>query len=168
MNSTSIRTPRLTIVLYEPEGVLAWVATLPQETQREFPEQWLQQIRAARPGDFWQLAFDVRLHDGHSVGGCTFKGPPDHEGVVELGYGIDETHRNRGYATEVVKAIVEFAAGKPGVRTVRAHTKLDNVASQRVLDKCGFVMLGKIEDLEDGTVRRWELDVRSHKSSQTA
>jgi RimJ/RimL family protein N-acetyltransferase len=90
------------------------------------------------------------------VGGCAFKGPPDGDGVVELAYGIDETHRGRGYATEAAGALAEFAFASGLVRVVRAHTRGENDASARVLSKCGFTRVGDVIDPEDGQVVRWE------------
>jgi RimJ/RimL family protein N-acetyltransferase len=51
---------------------------------------------------------------------------------------------------------VQFAFASGQVRIVRAHTKPDNPASERVLAKCGFRRVGEVIDPEDGLVRRWE------------
>ena len=90
-------------------------------------------------GDYWSLSFTaVERASGSDVGGCAFKGPPDGDCVIELAYGIDPSHRGRGYATEAVAALTEFARASGQVRVVRAHTKPDGAASMRVLAKCGF------------------------------
>jgi RimJ/RimL family protein N-acetyltransferase len=46
--------------------------------------------------------------------------------------------RNRGYATEAAKALVEWAFEQPGVKRITAHCDQDNVASHRVVEKAGF------------------------------
>ena len=89
-------------------------------------------------------------------GGCAFKGPPDRDGVVELAYGIDEPHRGRGFATEAAGALAGFAFASGLVRVVRAHTRIENDASARVLSRCGFIRVGEVVDPEDGPVVRWE------------
>jgi ribosomal-protein-alanine N-acetyltransferase len=156
MTSLEIRTPRLILVLQTPEQALAWVDSLPAEVRAEVSEVWIDRVRRTEPGDYWSLGFDLRLHDGPSIGGCAFKGPPDSEGAVELGYGIDPDRQGQGYATEAVEALVAFASSKHNVSKVRAHTKPENTASQRVLIKCGFERLGMVEEPEDGLVERWE------------
>jgi RimJ/RimL family protein N-acetyltransferase len=76
--------------------------------------------------------------------------------MVELAYGIDPPHRGCGIATEVAGALTEFAFTDGRVTIVRGHTKPDNVASARVLEKCGFRKVGEVIDPEDGLVVRWE------------
>jgi ribosomal-protein-alanine N-acetyltransferase len=85
----------------------------------------------------WYGVWKIDRKNGTRVGDLSFKGfPPD--GGVEIGYGILEAHRNRGYATEAVKAAVAWALDQPGVTRVEAETEPDNAASRRVLEKCGF------------------------------
>lgn len=93
-----------------------------------------------------------------TVGSYAFKGPPDAAGVVEVAYGTDPAHRGRGFATESAEALTRFAFASGLVRLVRAHTKPENAASMRVLDKCGFRLIGEVMDPEDGLVYRWERD----------
>jgi RimJ/RimL family protein N-acetyltransferase len=52
--------------------------------------------------------------------------------------------------------LVAFAFGSGLVRVIRAHTKPAHVASERVLEKCGFNRIGLVNDPEDGRVWRWE------------
>jgi len=167
MSRLEIRSPRLILLLQTPAEALAWVDSLPPEVRAEVSEVWIARVRGTEPGDYWSLGFDLRLHDGRSVGGCAFKGPPDAEGAVELGYGIDPDQQGQGYATEAVEALVAFASSKANVRKVRAHTKPENTASQRVLTKCGFERLGMVEEPEDGLVERWERPVRSGESTRS-
>ncbi|MDR1437065.1 MAG: GNAT family N-acetyltransferase [Candidatus Symbiothrix sp.] len=72
------------------------------------------------------------------MGRACFKGEPDENHQVEIGYGTDEKFRNRGYMTEAVKAMCEWAFSQPGVEAVIAETAPDNQASHRVLEKCGL------------------------------
>lgn len=75
--------------------------------------------------------------DGLAVGGIGFFGPPGEDGAVELGYGLVAAARGRGVATEALRAAVVLARAN-GATEVKADTALDNLASQRVLDKAGF------------------------------
>jgi ribosomal-protein-alanine N-acetyltransferase len=68
-----------------------------------------------------------------------FKGVPDSEGEVEIGYGIDPVYQNRGYVTEAVRAMIAWAFREPGCKAVIApHTSKLNHASNRVLEKIGM------------------------------
>lgn len=90
--------------------------------------------------------------DGIAIGGIGFKGPP-HNGVVEVGYGLVPSARLNGYATEALRAIVDLAAALD-VTAVRADTDLDNIASQRVLEKAGFRPIR-----EDREAKYFEIDL---------
>ena len=157
MEKIVIPTANLDLVLQTPDEVLAWVASLPPEVRAEVSPDWIARVRVTPIGDPWALSFAVvERASGSAVGGCTFKGPPDADGMVELAYGIDEPHRGRGFATEAARALTKFAFTSGAPRLVRAHTKRDNEASTRVLIKCGFNLVGEVVDPEDGLVCRWE------------
>jgi [ribosomal protein S5]-alanine N-acetyltransferase len=62
---------------------------------------------------------------------------------VEIGYEIAEARQGRGLATAAAKAMVDEAFGDAGVSTVIAHTLAERNASNRVLEKAGFVYDGE-------------------------
>lgn len=55
-----------------------------------------------------------------------------------LGYWIAKRVWGRGYATESVRALADFAFRQVGVRAISADVVRDNPASMRVLEKVGF------------------------------
>lgn len=73
------------------------------------------------------------------IGGGGFKGPPDAAGTIEIGYSIVEEYYGRGLATEAVRATIAWAFGDPRVQRIIAETAPELRASQRVLEKNGFV-----------------------------
>jgi len=152
-----LTTPRLRLILDTPEEVLARIALLSPSDRAEVSDEWLARIRAMSTADPWTHSFSAMDPvNGAVIGGCAFKGPPDREGVVEVAYWIDPVHQRRGYATEASQALIAFAFGSGLVRVIRAHTKPGNIASERVLAKCGFEWLGEVIDPEDGPVSRWQ------------
>ena len=62
-------------------------------------------------------------------------------GEPELGYWIAAEHQGHGYATEAARAVLDRAFTQLGVEKVSANAAVDNVASQRVLEKLGFTYL---------------------------
>jgi ribosomal-protein-alanine N-acetyltransferase len=80
------------------------------------------------------------------VGAGGFKGPPDAEGVVELGYSIVPERHRRGYATEAVRGMLTFAFSSPQVATVIGQTLTSLPASIGVLEKAGFAFVGAGDD----------------------
>jgi len=119
--------------------------------------KWIEKLRAAQGSDPWEFGYTV-VHVAlqRAIGGVSFKGAPDTDGLVEIAYGIDEPFQGHGYATEAAAALVDFAFADPRVRVVCAHTRREAVASPRVLEKCGFTHVGEVVDPEDGLVWRFE------------
>lgn len=66
-----------------------------------------------------------------------FKGHPDAAGKTEVGYGIAEAYQNRGYMTEALRALSDWAFQNPDCRVLTA-TRVVNPASARVLAKLGW------------------------------
>ena len=95
------------------------------------PEQWE-----------WYAIWMIELKDGTHIGELCFKGL-DSDGIVEIGYGITEKYQEHGYATEAVKAISAWAFQEPKVTAIEAEIEDKNIASKKVLEKCGFVFTGK-------------------------
>ena len=75
--------------------------------------------------------------DSIGVGLIGFKGEPDRQGEVEIGYGIVPAQRNRGYTTEATRALIAWAFQDPAYRAVVADSAMDNLASSRLLTKVG-------------------------------
>jgi len=69
-------------------------------------------------------------------------GPPSADGTVEIGYSVVGAVRGRGIATEVASALVERALGTPGVERVVAEAHELNLASWKVLERCGLSRVG--------------------------
>jgi len=67
------------------------------------------------------------------------------DGTAELGYRVAQHVAGRGVATATVQELCRLAAAQYGLRTLRAATTYDNVASEKVLTKAGFVPAGPAE-----------------------
>jgi len=80
--------------------------------------------------------------DGEVVGDCGWHGPPDEDGVVELGYGLAAPARGQGLGTETVGVLSAWTDSRPGVRLLAARVLVGNEASLRLLARLGFVEHG--------------------------
>jgi ribosomal-protein-alanine N-acetyltransferase len=91
------------------------------------------------------------------AGTAGYKGQPDKQGEVEIGYGVVPAYHRRGIASASVRLLCgrAFAAG---VIAVLAETLSDGIASQGVLGKAGFTKTGTRLDPDDGEVWRYRLD----------
>jgi RimJ/RimL family protein N-acetyltransferase len=75
--------------------------------------------------------------DGEVVGSI---GSWNNDGEREVTYWIGRNHWGKGIAT---RALAEFLTEIETTRPIHAATAYDNVGSQRVLEKCGFRLVGR-------------------------
>jgi [ribosomal protein S5]-alanine N-acetyltransferase len=132
------------------------------------PERWgefgmdpfrysLEKIKAHANETEWWTYLSILKEENTLIGNGGFKGPPDQNGMVEIGYEIAINYRNRGFATEMAQALIQFAFQHAEVKLVQAHTLAEENASTGVLRKCGMKWMGEVNDPNDGLVWRWEI-----------
>jgi len=117
----------------------------------------LKQLETEPEAAAWIARAVVAEPGGAVVGYAGFHGPPDERGMVEVGYTVDPAYQRQGYATAILGALLERAAGEPAVHVVRASISPDNVASLATVAKYGFVQVGEQWDDEDGLELLFEL-----------
>ncbi|MCG3087647.1 GNAT family N-acetyltransferase [Sporosarcina cyprini] len=83
----------------------------------------------------WGAWFVTCKKTGEVIGDIGFKGSPDVKGCVEAGYGIVPTAQGKGFATEAVQAVIQWAFSSPAVKQIIAECHAENLASIRVLEK---------------------------------
>jgi [ribosomal protein S5]-alanine N-acetyltransferase len=92
------------------------------------------------------------------IGTAGFHAPPDEEGRVEIGYRVEPAYRRQGVATEVVRALFDWAAREHGVQRFRASVSPLNMPSLAIVRRLGFRQVGvQIDDI-DGKELVFELD----------
>jgi len=95
-------------------------------------------------GAYYVLVAD----DGSVLGRFNLFGLED--GTAVLGYRVAQHVAGRGVATATVRELCRLAAARHGLRTLRAATSRENVASQKVLAKAGFVPAGPADPADIG------------------
>ena len=63
--------------------------------------------------------------------------------TLKTGYGILPHQEGKGYTTEAVQAMTQWAFYNSDVVFIEAETEPENRASQSILEKCGFVPDGE-------------------------
>jgi RimJ/RimL family protein N-acetyltransferase len=83
-----------------------------------------------------------------TIGSVGFHSPPDADGRVEIGYRVEPPWRRQGVATEVARAMFDWAHAR-GVDRFRAAVAPTNEASLGVIGKFGFHQVGvQIDDID--------------------
>jgi RimJ/RimL family protein N-acetyltransferase len=120
-----------------------WIGGYPIEGTLIAVEAFLRQLSVGgRPGPFgvYQL---IRESDSLVLGDIGFHAPPDRSGTVTVGYGLAPAARGQGFATEALRALIDWALDQPGVRRVEADTAHGNFASRRVMERAGMRFIGQ-------------------------
>ena len=159
---TSVIATTLPMLDAEEVGGDALAALLGVEPPASWPpiyndqdtRDWIRGMIARNPGEpgygSWYIVADGRL-----VGNAGFKGPPDADGLVEIGYSVVEAYQRKGYGSAAIALLVSFAFRDPRVTAVTAETIPELVASQAVLTRSGFALVGRTPNEEFGEILRY-------------
>jgi RimJ/RimL family protein N-acetyltransferase len=123
-----------------------WARTDPDGVRAEIEE-----MAARAPGDPGWVQFSVVERDtGRLVGDVGLSPAEGEPGVVKVGYTIAPAFQGAGYATEAVRALVDYAFGHLGAEVVRAHASGANTASHRVAEKVGMRLVERFKRTDGG------------------
>lgn len=106
---------------------------------------------------------DWRVHlfldgSGRLVGSGGYHGPPDENGVVEIGYEIAPEFRGKGLGAQAVAELVKRAFADNRVQVVKASTEPVLNASVRILKSLRFFNRGPVHNPDyDDTQWEWGL-----------
>jgi RimJ/RimL family protein N-acetyltransferase len=86
-----------------------------------------------------EAVFLITLRDATVIGAC---GIVMQERNAELGYWLGVNYWGKGYATEALHAVIDYAFTDLEHEALQAGARVTNPASRRVLEKCGFQWTG--------------------------
>jgi len=90
--------------------------------------------------DGGETAFLITLRNGPVIGACGLTVIDGQQ--PELGYWLGVDYWGKGYATEAVHALIDYAFTDLEHDSLQAGARVTNPASRRVLEKCGFQWTG--------------------------
>jgi len=166
VNVPSVRTRRLDLVSMSPGFIEALLAGRRAEAEASggfpLPPDWpdaaderrlrlrLDQMREEPSTQPWLLRAMVRRRPRRQmVGFINFHGPP-RDSFAELGYTVLPNFRRRGYASEAIQGLMDWAVREHGVPRFRVSISPSNVPSLALAAKLGFRQTGSQIDEEDG------------------
>jgi [ribosomal protein S5]-alanine N-acetyltransferase len=129
-----------------------------------------QQMLSGAQEQRWLVRAVVLRDEKRLTGTCGFHGNPGvnekgRSDGVEIGYTIYEAFRGRGYATEAVRGLIDYARDE-GMGVVVASVAPDNEPSLAIVRKLGFVETGSHWDDEDGLELEFELELADGASDR--
>ncbi|WP_039922587.1 GNAT family N-acetyltransferase [Amycolatopsis decaplanina] len=126
---------RLALELGE-DPYIPLIGSLPARPTRREAEEWVRRQRS-RQAEGRGFPF-VIVADETAVGTIGLWLRKLSEGIGIVGYSISPRHRRRGYATDALKAITEFAWTVPGVERIELYIEPWNRGSFRAAEKAGY------------------------------
>jgi [ribosomal protein S5]-alanine N-acetyltransferase len=170
MTIPTLSTPRLTLRPFEAEDAEPLHRILLQENILQyFPPSTPPTLEKAQRIIDHQLThwadhglgwWAVQLREGDDLIGWNGLQYLPETGEVEIGYLLSKDAWGRGYATEGARAGLQFGFETLGLTTIIGLVHRDNVASQRVLLKCGMTFLAESEYF-GMILRKYTIDCRS-------
>ena len=141
-----LQTERLTITEFDlsmAESV--HLNSLDEDNRRFLPDEVFETVEEAREtikylisvyktGD-GPLVYPVLLKDGTNIGYVQLVPMED---TFEVGYHIAKPYTCNGYAAEALKAFLDYILPCNNIKKVYGICMRENIASVKVLEKCGF------------------------------
>ena len=146
-----IKTERLTITRFSPDMAQSiYENSQDDDTRRFVPDEVYDSVDEAREAiEFLMSRYEnadgpfvypvITNADGKNIGYVQLCKLDD--GTWEIGYHIAKDFTGKGYATEAVKAFLPVMAKKHNIKEVYGICLAENLASVRVLEKCGFTQI---------------------------
>jgi RimJ/RimL family protein N-acetyltransferase len=121
-------------VLANDRRIAENTARIPHPYREEDAKQFLGAVNRQDGEAVFVISLDAKL-----IGVC---GVEPREGGAEIGYWLGTPYWGKGYATEAVRALIDFAFDDLDHDALQAGARVTNPASRRVLEKCGFQWTG--------------------------
>jgi RimJ/RimL family protein N-acetyltransferase len=133
----------------------------------------IEEMAGRSPGETggWVQFSAIEREGGALVGDVGLSPAEGEPGVMKLGYTISPAFQGRGYATEAVAALVDYAFDVLGADVARIYANGANAASIRVAEKVGMRLIERIDRGRGRFAVRYELSrggrAFRHASDQT-
>jgi RimJ/RimL family protein N-acetyltransferase len=100
-------------------------------------------VRRTKLGEIGKCVYAITKADNGAFLGCCGVEPTGDPRTVEIGYWLGEPYWNQGYTTEAAHALVDMVfRTRENIAQIDARCRVMNVASRRVVQKCGFQFQG--------------------------
>lgn len=68
------------------------------------------------------------------------------QGIAHLGYRVGQVYTGKGIANRALKLLIEAVVEEGRIKQIKAQTTMNNIASQKILEKNGFEQIGKSDE----------------------
>ena len=121
-----------------------WECPYPLNEAREFIAS-LHQLAPGTPGTWFQFAVSLGA-SGTLIGDAALRTGKSDGRQAELAFTFAAAHQGQGYATEAVRAVVQYAFETLAMHRVFSRTDARNLRAQRLLERLGFRREGELRE----------------------
>lgn len=112
----------------------------------------MQKAEASRHA--WLTYWLIVIKEGNVGAGLVgFKGFPDENGSTEIGYGLDPAYQGKGYMSEAIQGLADWAFAHPFCRVITA-SEVENPASRRLLERLGAQLVSASDHSTSWEIRK--------------
>lgn len=169
-NKMLIETDRLLITEFDESMIESvHLNSLDNDNRRFVPDEVFETIDQAREAVEWFIScyqgnegpfvYPILLQDGKNIG---YVQAIQIENGWEIGYHVSKAYTGNGYSTEGVIAFLPVIMKQLKISNIYGICLAENIASQRVLDKCSFIL----EYAGPGKYQGVEREIRIYKYSR--
>jgi ribosomal-protein-alanine N-acetyltransferase len=138
--------------------VMRYLQDIKTNTLEESKENLLNSIRERDSND--RKCYFFRIEDKNTnefigeIGYTVLQNTP-YGKFVHLGYFIKKEHWNKGYVTEAVKRVMEYAFEENNVYRINTGCTKENAGSEKVMQKCGLIKEAEFQEyvLHEGKLK---------------
>jgi len=123
--------------LLNNENVSKWLLHVPFPYSLSDADEFIEKCKSNKADHLFAIE-----KDGVHTGGIGIHIKGEHK--AEIGYWIGEEYWGKGIATEALKKIIAIALNDLKLKRIYAGTFEDNIASEKLLLKCGFEYEGTL------------------------
>ncbi|HMQ67660.1 MAG TPA: GNAT family N-acetyltransferase [Ignavibacteria bacterium] len=134
------------VKLLNNENVSKWLLHVPFPYSHEDAEKFIEKCRDNNTDHLFAIE-----KDGMHVGGIGIHIKGEHK--AEIGYWLGEEYWRKGYLTVALNKVIDLALNDLNLKRIYAGTFENNIASEKLLLKCGFEYEGTLrKNLKKGGV----------------
>jgi RimJ/RimL family protein N-acetyltransferase len=126
----------LTELLDDPE--LLRFTRVPEPAPEGFAATWLARYEEGRADGTREAFAIVDEADGRFLGLALAPSIDRESATLELGYVVAPADRGRGVATAALRLLTEWAFAEAGAERIELLISVQNIASKRVAERCGY------------------------------
>ena len=120
-------------------NVSRWLLVVPYPYRKKEAKWWINHVREKK--EDYQFAIELKDEKAY-IGGIGLTKVDKFQGTATIGYWIGEKYWGKGYGTEALGAVLNFAFNKLKLRRVEAGVFVGNHASGKLLEKFGAKLEG--------------------------